>query len=142
MESRDGSGSWETVCAASCETDLPLDASYRVVDREGNALKGFRLQPNGADRLVVDVSPRSVAIDVLGIGGILGGSVLFIGGTANGSGGYALLGVLAGVGGIAALVANGTTVSQTEPNAPYPEERRRFSPPRGAFTSPIVSVTF
>jgi hypothetical protein len=150
LQSRDGSGDWEFVCASTtCEKELPVDASYRVVDdSDGHLLKGFRLDPNGRESLVVDVSTRSVGLDVLGVGALLGGTALFIGGDAGGNAGVALLGILVGVGGAAALVVNGTSVSQTAPRSNHPDDRvvrpphEISGPTPMSFTTSLVSVTF
>jgi hypothetical protein len=147
MQSRDGQGTWETACVGSCDVALPLDATYRIVDSGGNALRGFRLDANGAERITVDVSTRSGVLDAVGALAVVGGTLLVVAGSSGQSSGIVLLGVLTGAGGLAALVANGSSVSQhaSSPTRgaapPRPRTLAEIPQPR-ATSAPILSFSF
>ncbi|HEY8074584.1 MAG TPA: hypothetical protein VIF62_10745 [Labilithrix sp.] len=67
-------GAWELACTSPCGVELPVDASYRIV-RDGDQVKGFRLDAAGRDTVVVDVSLPSPASRGIGIALVIAGSI-------------------------------------------------------------------
>jgi hypothetical protein len=142
LRSVDGTATWQTACEGSChDIELPVDASYRVVDARGRVLKGFRLDPNGAERVEVDVSGRSTALDVVAVTGIIAGGALFIGGVSGQNDNVTLGGVVTGALGILGVALNGASVTQRAPRDVEPPPRVH---PREArtFGGTLFSLSF
>jgi hypothetical protein len=68
-------GTWEVACTSPCGVELPVDAAYRIT-HEGKQIRGFRLEPNGADKITIDVSLGNGAIRGAGIVGLVLGTVV------------------------------------------------------------------
>src|SRR5688572_10319005 len=76
-----GSGSWETACMSPCNTALPVEGSYRVVDDSGKPGKAFVLPHDG--KVVIQQVSRSTGMDVMGGIALTAGGIAFLGGTAT-----------------------------------------------------------
>ncbi len=143
LVSSDGSGMWRPACEGSCRSvELPLDASYRVVDAHGRAVKGFRLDANGHERLAIDVSSRSAALDIVGITAIVAGGGMFIGGVGGQNSAVTWLGLLTGSLGIVGVAVNGASVEQHRLRDIEPAPRPQVPRDARAFRLPLVSVSF
>jgi hypothetical protein len=75
--------SWELVCAAPCDQDLPLVDEYRVVDEKQRAAETIRLRAAPARAITLTYSPASTAATVRGGALVAGGTVLGAASTAG-----------------------------------------------------------
>jgi hypothetical protein len=145
-------GKWVAACRAPCDLALPVDASYRVVV-DGRPISTLRLSPEGAPRVVLDVSLARPGLRAFG--GILTGlaGIALYGALAVGSDQdstnddsttpLALTGVIGLAIGIPLLVANrgSDAVVQRPARAPGATRWERDVIPRRQAVGPSLGPT-
>jgi hypothetical protein len=121
LEMAVGGGPWELACNSPCGVELPVDAAYRIM-RDGDLVKGLRLDADGRDRIVLEVSVGSSTARGLGIAGLIIGTIMTYGAFLaagnhddDSSGpvvGVALAGLAIGVAGGIAFGTSGSSITQ------------------------------
>lgn len=71
---------WQFVCTSPCDARVPRESTYRINGDGVRASRKFVLAHEGADRVTLTVDPAHTSSVVGGVLGIVGGSVLSLGG--------------------------------------------------------------
>jgi len=123
---------WVTACFAPCNANLSRDGDYRIVDERGQP-KSTLFTLNSSS-VVVELSPRSGAIDGMGVLSAIGGLAFMVAGTSGrepnpGLSGFGLGALCAGV---AVILLNGSSV-----NVLQNKEQKTARAPTLTLTSPL-----
>jgi hypothetical protein len=161
-------GPWQTACTSPCGVELPVDASYRILDG-GKQIRGLRLEPGGQSKLVIEVSVGSTAARALGITGLVVGTIVAYAGalaagsssnsyssdgTSPGATAAIILGLGAMIGGGIAVGTSGSSVTQRPVVRETASRRARHAdvappprpldspPPSRAVAAPLFTFRF